>query len=154
MIMLTEWRAGLRISEALALESQDIFMDDDNPTLVVFNGKGSKSRTVPLHPELRAALRLFMAYSPNPRGQIFRISRSTAYRRIKDALGRAKALNAIGPDRNVHDHTLRHSAARHWLASGVPINVVSRWLGHASIQTTLIYLEILPDPVGYMERVE
>ncbi len=48
---------------------------------------------------------------------------------------------------------LRHSAARHWLASGIPINVVSRWLGHASLQTTLIYLEVLPDPLGDIERV-
>ncbi len=45
------------------------------------------------------------------------------------------------------------TAARHWLASGVPINVVSQWLGHASLQTTIIYLEILPDPIGYMEKV-
>ena len=59
----------------------------------------------------------------------------------------------ISSGRSVGTHTLRHSAARHWLASGVPINHVSRWLGHASIQTTLIYLEILPDPSGYMDRV-
>ena len=38
-------------------------------------------------------------------------------------------------------------------SSGIPINVVSRWLGHASLQTTLIYLEILPDPLGEMGRV-
>ena len=37
-------------------------------------------------------------------------------------------------------------------ASGLPINEVSRWLSHASLQKTLIYLEILPDPTGYMER--
>ena len=48
-------------------------------------------------------------------------------------------------------HTLRHSAARYWLSSGIPINVVSRWLGHASLQTTLVYLEILPDPLGEIE---
>ena len=48
---------------------------------------------------------------------------------------------------------MRHSAARHWLSSGIPINVVSRWLGHASLQTTLVYLEILPDPLGEMGRV-
>ena len=50
-------------------------------------------------------------------------------------------------------HTLRHSAARHWLSSRIPINVVGRWLGHASLQTTLVYLEILPDPLGEMGRV-
>ena len=36
---------------------------------------------------------------------------------------------------------------------GVPINYVSRWLGHRSIQTTLIYLELVPDPVGRLAMV-
>ena len=42
-------------------------------------------------------------------------------------------------------HSLRHSAARHWLvAGGVPLNVVSFWLGHANVQVTLrIYLPIV-----------
>ena len=48
---------------------------------------------------------------------------------------------------------MRHSAARHWLSSRIPINVVGRWLGHANLQTTLVYLEILPDPLGEMGRV-
>ena len=59
----------------------------------------------------------------------------------------------IAEGRKVGTHTLRHSAARLWLASGIPVNVVSRWLGYASIQTTLVYLEVLPDPLGEMERV-
>ena len=62
-------------------------------------------------------------------------------------------IEAIPEGMKVGTHTLRHSAARHWLSSGIPINVVSRWLGHAGLQTTLIYLEILPDPLGEMGRV-
>ena len=68
-------------------------------------------------------------------------------------VGKSQNLGAIPAGRKVATHTLRHSAARHWLASGIPINVVSRWLGHASLQTTLIYLQILPDPLGDMDRV-
>ncbi|PKB62793.1 MAG: hypothetical protein BZY67_03335 [SAR202 cluster bacterium Io17-Chloro-G1] len=54
--------------------------------------------------------------------------------------------------RKAATHTLRHSAARHWLSSGIPINMGSRWLSHSSLQTTLIYVEILPDPLGEMGR--
>ena len=43
-------------------------------------------------------------------------------------------------------HTLRHSYARHLLVHGVPISYRSHWLGHSSIQTTLIYLELVPGP--------
>ena len=153
LIILAQWRAGLRISEALALEVADLNLDDDNPTLRVREGKGGKDRLVPVHPELGAALRNFLAFSKVRRGPIFDTSRSTGWRWLKTALERAVELNQIPPGRKVATHTLRHSAARHWLASGVPINVVSRWLGHASLQTTLIYLEVLPDPTGYMERV-
>ena len=41
-------------------------------------------------------------------------------------------------------HTLRHSYARHLLMNGIPINYLSRWLGHSSVQTTLIYLAMVP----------
>ncbi len=153
LIILAQWRAGLRISEALALEVADLNLDDDNPTLRVREGKGGKDRLVSVHPELGAPLRNFLAFSKVRRGPIFDTSRSTGWRWLKTALERAVELNQIPPGRKVATHTLRHSAARHWLASGVPINVVSRWLGHASLQTTLIYLEVLPDPTGYMERV-
>ena len=36
---------------------------------------------------------------------------------------------------------------------GVPVNYVSLWLGHASIQTTLIYLQLVPHVGQLMERV-
>ena len=39
-----------------------------------------------------------------------------------------------------------HSYARHLLMNGIPINYLSRWLGHTSIQTTLIYPKLVPDP--------
>lgn len=153
LIMLIQWRAGLRISEVLALGLDDLEIDGDNPTLRVRQGKGGKDRLVPVHPELAVALRNRLDYGGIKRGPIFDASRSTAWRWLKKALFRAVELNQLPQGRQVGTHTLRHSAARHWLASGVPINHVSRWLGHASITTTLIYLEILPDPSGYMDRV-
>ena len=42
---------------------------------------------------------------------------------------------------------------RQWLLDDVPINVVSKWLGHANLQTTMVYLELVADPGGFMERV-
>ena len=37
-----------------------------------------------------------------------------------------------------------HGSAHHPLMKRIPINYLSRWLGHSSIQTTLIYLELIP----------
>ena len=150
--MLCQWRAGLRISEALALEVRDLNFTD-NPTLWVRQGKGSKSRIVPMHAELSGALHTFLGYTDVRRGPLFTPSRSTCWRWVRQATEKATKVGMMAPGKIVGTHTLRHSAARHWLASGVPINAVSRWLGHASLQTTLIYLELLGDPQAYMERV-
>ena len=66
---------------------------------------------------------------------------------------RAEELSAIPPGREVSTHTLRHSYARHLLMNGIPINYLSCWLGHSSIQTTLVYLELVPDPTGSLALV-
>jgi integrase len=153
VIMLVQWRAGLRISEAVALEPRDLqILDVSQATLRVRHGKGNKARMVPVHPELRAALRTMIAFSGRT-GRLVPVHRATAWRWVQEAQRRAVAAGALSPGRHIGTHTLRHSAARHWLASGVPINTVQRWLGHASLQTTLVYLQILPDPMGDIARV-
>ena len=65
----------------------------------------------------------------------------------------AQALGRFPAGRKVGTHTLRHSYARHLLRHGIPINYLSRWLGHSSINTTLIYLELEPDPAGALAQV-
>ena len=47
--MLQQWRAGLRVSEALHLEVQELSLDTASPTLHVRSGKGAKTRLVPVH---------------------------------------------------------------------------------------------------------
>lgn len=154
LLILLQWRAGLRVSEAIALTVADLTLDGDTPTLRVRLGKGKKPRVVPVHPELAAALRLHIPYVRDREGgRLIVANRSTAWRWVKQACVRATAMGQLAPGRRVGTHTLRHSAARHWLANAVPINFVQRWLGHSSLQTTLIYLEILPDPLGQIARV-
>ena len=80
----------------------------------------------------------------------------TALRHIADGIQWA-GLDAESPGtgkRRAGAHSLRHSAARHWLVSGgVPLNVVSQWLGHVNVQVTLrIYLPIVGSDYG-MEDV-
>ena len=70
----------------------------------------------------------------------------TALRHIGDGIQWA-SLDEEPPgtgQRRAGAHSLRHSAARHWLMAGkVPLNVVSAWLGHANVQVTLrIYLPL------------
>ena len=153
MVMLIQWRAGLRISETLALEVGDLYLAADPPVLKVRQGKGRKDRMVPIHGELHAALNNHIRYKRPAAGPLVCVNTSTAWRWVKAALAGAQEAGAIPRGRRVATHALRHSAARHWLASGVPLNRVSVWLGHASLQTTLIYLQIPPHPGDDMARV-
>ena len=143
----------MELLNTTALETTDVQMEGDNPTLRVRRGKGGRNRLVPLHPELRGALQNGIVLDHDEGRPLLEASRSTAWRWVKLALNKAEVRGLIPYGRRVATHTLHHSAARHWLANRVPINVVSRWLGHAHLQTTLIYLNILPDPMGYMQQV-
>ena len=153
LLMLEQWRAGLRIAEALALEVSDLSVDAERPTLRVRAGKGNRSRIVPMHRELQAALSSALSYGSIDQGRLVDVHPSTAWRWVRAAVKRAEELGAIAPGRRIGTHTLRHSYARHLLMNGIQINYLSRWLGHSSIQTTLIYLELVPDPSGSLDRV-
>ena len=154
LLMMIEWRAGLRVSEALALEVGDLSLDVEPPTIRVRQGKGRKAHIVPVHPELHSALTSALQFGNiGQEDKIVRASRSTADRWIRQAQARAQKDRAIAAGRRISNHTLRHSYARHLLMNGIPINFLSRWLGHSSIQTTLIYLELVPDPSGSLAAV-
>ena len=72
--------------------------------------------------------------------------RSSAWRSASAQL--ATQRGQLPPGRHVGTHTLRRSYARHLPMNGVPLNYLSRWLGHSDIKTTLIYLELMQDPTG------
>ena len=152
---LIMWRTGLRVSEALELEWRDLDYAGEPATLLVRRSKTRKARTVRMHPEL---VQLFTNWPANraPRDKVVDISMRTALRHIGGAVA-ASGLEAESPgtgQRRPGAHSLRHSAARHWLMVGkVPLNVVSAWLGHANVQVTLrIYLPIVGGDYG-MEAV-
>ena len=152
LLFLIEWRAGLRISETLALEARHLSLDGEFPSLHVREGKGSKPRIVPVRPELRMALTSALEFGAVGGGDwLIRACRATADRWIKSAARKVVELGVIAPGRSVSNHTLMHIYARRLLLHGRPINFVSRWLGHASIHPTLIYL--VQDPTTSLASV-
>ena len=102
---------------------------------------------------LHGALNNALAYGDISQSGIIEAHPTTAWRWVKTAVKRTEELGTIAPGKRVGTHTLRHSYARHLLLNGIPINYLSSWLGHSSIQTTLIYLELVPDPTGSLALV-
>ncbi|NTW60613.1 MAG: tyrosine-type recombinase/integrase [Nitrospirae bacterium] len=145
----TVYSCGLRLEEARCLEVSDI--DSDRMMIHVHRGKGTKDRYVPLPQATLAILRRHWATHRNPRlifpapGRRRRdaattttpISKTTVQQALRDA---KKVANIH--KRGVSVHTLRHSYATHLLEQGVNLIVIQRYLGHNSLQTTMIYLHL------------
>ena len=142
-LIVVLWRAGLRISEALALAETDL--DHDRGAIVVRHGKGGKRREVgmdgwasdQLQPwiEIRAGL---------PVGALFCILRGPARGRPCAPAGIRAQLHrtaeAAGVRRRFAEHQLRHAHAVEMSREGVPLVVIQRQLGHADLGITSTYL--------------
>jgi integrase/recombinase XerD len=138
-------QTGLRISEPIALNSQDITLTTAANVHTV--GKGRKNRRTPLTPATRTRLKARLAERDgDPEDPLFptttgkRLSRDAIERRLAIHLTTATANCPSLANKHVTTHTLRHTAAMRLLLAGNDITVIALWLGHEQITTTQIYL--------------
>jgi site-specific recombinase XerD len=138
------WRAGLRIHEALALTEHDL--DARRGSLLVRHGKGGRRREVGMDDwgweQLRPWLDVRAELSVGPLFCI--IDGPTRGRPWSGAAvrGEFRRLAAeAGVRRRFAPHQLRHAHALELAREGVPLNIIQRQLGHASLGTTSIYLQ-------------
>ena len=143
-LIIVLWRAGLRISEALALTESDL--EVTRGSVLVRRGEGGRRREVgmdewawdQLRPWLEARVSL-------PVGRLFCVingptcGRSWSSSQVRIALRRTAAQ--AGVRRRFAPHQLRHAHAVEMAREGVPLNVIQRQLGHANLGVTSIYLQ-------------
>jgi integrase/recombinase XerD len=144
------YAAGLRISEALGLDLEDLSFDGGFVRVI---GKGDKERLVPVGDVALDVLRrwidgpraplLALGHVAPPRGgPLFlgdrgkRLARQQGWATVKRAASAAGLADRISP------HTLRHSFATHLLEGGADLRIVQELLGHASISTTQLYTHL------------
>jgi integrase/recombinase XerD len=144
-LLETLYAAGLRVSEATALDLDDLDLDDG---AVRAFGKGAKERLVPLGRSARKALEAWLvrgrpalasarsgpALFLNAQGT--RLTRQGCWKILRRHAKRA------GLESHVSPHVLRHSFATHLLAGGADIRSVQEMLGHASLATTQVYTKV------------
>ena len=144
---------GLRCMEVRNVQLKDL--DFDRKQLKVVQGKGKKDRYLPLSEHLIRGLKKYIE-AEKPENYLFGMPRegragastslSTGFDSrysqrgvqwvVKQASKTAKILKEVSV------HTLRHSFATHLLEDGMDILSIKNLLGHESIDTTLIYLQI------------
>jgi site-specific recombinase XerD len=144
----TVYSLGLRLQEGLNLQVGDI--DGARMLVHVHHGKGAKDRYVPLPLRTLTLLRQYWATHRHPlwlfpatgrdhqhaasaTGPMERSSVQGAMRRVVQELDFRKAISI---------HTLRHSYATHLLEAGVNLRLIQQYLGHSSLQTTMVYLHL------------
>jgi integrase/recombinase XerD len=144
--------AGLRVSEACALQRRDLDFEEEQ--LHVRRGKGGKEAYVYLSETLATSLRAYLKTVPEGKTQhLFTSSRKTplsrcqAWRVVKAAATQAGLAFEDEADlrSKCSPHWLRHSCATHLLSQGADLREVQTHLRHESIATTQIYTHVIDE---------
>ena len=152
------YHCGLRVGETVAIEVRDLHGKETPPRLHIRNGKGGKDRYVPVAPAMIQELRdwwivhrnqKFLFPSPG-RGWADRtlslsqaMTGSTAPMSVSSVqMAYRLARAASGVNSASTTHSLRHSYATHLLEEGVSLRQISQYLGHESLDTTVIYTHL------------
>ena len=152
------YHCGLRVGETVAIEVQDLHGRETPPRLHVRNGKGGKDRFVPLAPAMIEELRVWWKTHQNPRFLFPSPGRGWADRTLSlsEVMGQSPAPMSVssvqmafrlaraasGVNSAATTHSLRHSYATHLLEEGVSLRQISQYLGHESLDTTVIYTHL------------
>jgi integrase/recombinase XerD len=147
-LLETMYACGLRASEAIGLELQDV---DLQGGVLCARGKGSKERLVPIGRQAVAALKVYctrarpvLLASGGGRagGRLFLNRRGSGLTRqglYKIVQGYAQSA---GLSDRMSPHTLRHTFATHLLAGGCDLRSLQEMLGHADLATTQVYTHL------------
>lgn len=139
-LLVLIYSVGLRISEALNLNRENISYSTDSLTIL---GKGGKSRVVPLLDPVKTIIFEYMnshkfddsvALFVNNRGD--RLTASSVQKLLK------KSRELLGLSSKVTPHALRHSCATHLMENTGDLRGIQELLGHSSISSTQIYADV------------
>jgi len=148
--MMLIYDSAARVQEMLNIRLKDIKLDK-TPTVTLY-GKGSKIRTVPIMKQTAeycaAYLKMFHPDEPGySESHLFytvihglqKPLDSSTVRRFMYSYGDSARNVCTEIPAKVHPHLFRHSRAMHLYRHGMDLSLISQWLGHAQIETTLIY---------------
>ena len=133
------YSGGLRVSEVLALQPEDLLFD--RGLILIRGAKGNKDRTTLLGRSTAELLNRYLEHA-KPRGMLFEGQGGGVYsaRSLQKVL--EAALFKAGITKPASMHTLRHSFATHLLEQGTDLRYIQALLGHASSKTTEIYTHV------------
>jgi len=145
MLILLTVQTGLRVSELIGLDCQDIVFG--NGAHVRCQGKGRKQRCTPLRKETVEALHAWLGERNGrpsdplfPNARAGRLSRDGVEYLLRKHLSSAVQGCPSLKNKRITPHVLRHTAAMDLLQHGVDRSVIALWLGHENLDTVDVYV--------------
>lgn len=149
-MLLFLYQTGARVQELVDVRICDISFGKSST--ITIHGKGSKARMIPVRDKLQEHLKKYIEifhpgvdkYSTNHLFYTWhnhcqtRMTEDNVRRIVRKYGDQARKKDSSIPE-NMHPHLFRHSIAMHLYQNGVPLTIVSKWLGHSRVETTLIY---------------
>lgn len=145
-ILETLYAAGLRVSELVGLNMEDLDFEEG---FIKVKGKGQKERIVPLGSKAKTALTLYIEKARSFLGKVKPAANALFLNRFGSRLSARsvrtilnKYVEDIALNQKISPHTLRHSFATHLLNGGADLRSVQELLGHVKLSTTQIYTHL------------
>lgn len=151
--MVLLYATAARLDEILSLRIRDLHLGDQKP-YIVLNGKRNKVRTIYLLPKAVAHLSQYLKryHDSSPEADVYvfysriagkheKMTQPAITKMLKKYAATAHEKCQDVP-LDLHAHQFRHAKASHWLEDGLNIVQISYLLGHANLETTMVYLDI------------
>ena len=162
VLLVTMYASGARAQEVCDLTVKDIAYASNGNVVMTLMGKGEKPRRVKITSDATEMLGKYITYrkiGDQPNRHIFPSQRNEqmSISCVEEIFAKyEKKAKSMHPDKfcsgRYTPHVMRHTTATHLLEAGVPLVIVKNILGHASIQTTQIYVEITQQTVDKYMR--
>ena len=137
-VIVTLVDTGIRCGELFALEKTDVdFSAGSNGIITLWRTKNDRPRSVPITRRVKAIIEKRMV---NAGARLFPITQSW----LRTGWDRLKAYLGLEEDAQFVPHILRHTCASRLVQRGIPLMEVQRWMGHASLQSTMRYSHLSP----------
>lgn len=147
------YEAGLRVSELINLKVTNLFFLSESPYIKIL-GKGNKERIVYLNNDVVSIINDYIDKFGITLGYLFlnhsnrQLTRFGVVKIINKYYELSKKECPTLMNKTITPHSFRHSKAVHLLMNNTALPIIQRFLGHSSIKTTEIYLDITNDEVS------
>lgn len=150
LILTLLYETAARVNELINIKLKDIVLK--NPSYIILNGKGNKTRTVPIANNVVIMLKQYLLRFNivDKDDYIFKnkfnekLSRNGVQYVVDTYITKAKNKFPNYFPKKITNHSFRHSKAMHLLEAGVNLIYIRDILGHESVKTTEIYAKTNP----------